>query len=472
MILPDFDKVSVLVAGDIMLDRYWSGSTERISPEAPVPVVKQQQTEDRLGGAANVALNLSVYGINTALSGLLGKDETGRAVGKLLTQYAIDNYCLESKQLKTITKLRVMSRNQQLLRVDTEEPINQDIQAQLLDHTQQYIHQQQVVVLSDYDKGSYPKPQQLIHAAKKANTPILIDPKGDDYSKYKGATLLTPNRSELEQVVGPWHSDEELYSKVEQLRQTLDLQAMVVTLSEKGMLVIEANKSPVHFAASAREVFDVTGAGDTVIATLAACIACGVPIAKAAYIANQAAAVVVGKLGTASVTLQELQGALQDTHEHKQSVVNQAQLLDYVSQAKAACETIVMTNGCFDLLHPGHLAYLQEAAALGDRLIVAVNSDDSVKRLKGQQRPINTLMDRMQMLAAIKGIDWVVDFNEDTPQQLIAKVLPTILVKGGDYQPEQIAGYTEVKAAGGHVKILKFLDGYSSTQLINRIKQA
>ncbi len=326
------------------------------------------------------------------------------------------------------------------------------------------------VVLSDYAKGCLSDPQTLITAARAANKPIIVDPKGSDFNKYRGATVLTPNMAEFQAVVGTCESEQQLIDKGLQLLDDLDLQALLVTRSEHGMTLIEKGCKEFHLPAKAREVYDVTGAGDTVVATMAAAIGTGASLRDACILANAAAGVVVAKLGTSTVNIEELKQAVSKDEQVGTGVMSQAQLQIAVQEAKSRGERLVMTNGCFDILHAGHVSYLEAAARLGDRLIVAVNSDASVRQLKGQGRPVNNLERRMAVIAGLASTDWIVDFHEDTPERLISEILPDILVKGGDYKPEDIAGGRQVIANGGEVKVLNFEDGVSTTNIINRIK--
>lgn len=467
--LPDTSRAKLLVVGDIMLDRYWSGGTSRISPEAPVPVVKVEGCEERVGGAANVALNIAALGAQVSLGGIVGEDEAAQTLDKLLTSSDIRSQLLRRNDCTTITKLRVMSRHQQLLRLDFEDHSQASGAGELAEKTAANFDDIDVLVLSDYNKGSLNAVHEIIRAARKVGLPVLVDPKGSDFAKYKGATLLTPNLGEFEAVVGHCVDDDELVAKGETLRSKLELEAILITRSERGMTLLVQDEAPLHLPTRAREVFDVTGAGDTVIGVFAAMLAAGESMANAATLANAAAGVVVGKLGAATVSVQELEVTINEQSSVQRGVTNEADLLDFVAEVRARSETVVMTNGCFDLLHPGHITYLEEAAALGDHLIVAVNDDDSVKKLKGKGRPINTLEDRMHMLAALSCVDWVVPFSEDTPERLICHVLPNVLVKGGDYRPEQIAGHDCVVNNGGEVNVLSFKAGYSSTDMIQRI---
>ncbi len=469
--IPDFKLAKVLVVGDLMLDRYWYGDTSRISPEAPVPVVLVGDIEERAGGAGNVALNIASLGGNASVIGLTGDDEAARALASGLEKKGVHCIFEQLNGYSTITKLRVISRHQQLIRMDFEDGFFGYDSAGLLEKYSNYLHEAGIVILSDYGKGSLQAIDQIIQMANSKHIPIIIDPKGTDFSKYRGATLLTPNLAEFEAVVGACRNNEELVSKGESLRESIDLQALLVTRSEKGMTLIERDHEPVHIPTHAREVFDVTGAGDTVISVLAAAMAAGQSMSEAMQLANLAAGVVVAKLGTATASVSELQRAMRDTHVMQQGEVSVSKLCEFVKQAQHYGEKVVMTNGCFDILHSGHVAYLQQARELGDRLIVAVNSDESVRKLKGEARPVNSLKNRMAVLAGLASVDWVVPFTEETPEQLICSVLPDILVKGGDYQVNEIAGGRCVKKAGGDVFVLDFVDGQSTTNMINAIKK-
>ncbi|MDE9465634.1 bifunctional D-glycero-beta-D-manno-heptose-7-phosphate kinase/D-glycero-beta-D-manno-heptose 1-phosphate adenylyltransferase HldE [Xenorhabdus bovienii] len=468
--LPDFHRAGVLVVGDVMLDRYWYGPTSRISPEAPVPVVKVDTIEERPGGAANVAMNIASLGANAHLIGLTGIDDAARALNEKLSSVKVQCNFVAVPTHPTITKLRVLSRNQQLIRLDFEEGF-QNVDAQpMLEKIQQSLPHVGALVLSDYAKGALSQIQTMIKLANEAYVPVLIDPKGSDFERYRGATLLTPNMSEFEAVVGHCKDDDELVEKGTKLVQDLELKALLITRSERGMSLLRVGQPPLHLPTQAQEVFDVTGAGDTVIGVLATALAAGKPLNEACYLANAAAGVVVGKLGTSTVSPVELENAVRGRAETGFGVMSEAQLKNVVAQARQRGERIVMTNGCFDILHAGHVSYLSNARKLGDRLIVAVNSDASTKRLKGETRPVNPLDQRMIVLSALESVDWVVAFEEDTPQRLIAGVLPDTLVKGGDYTPEEIAGSQDVWAAGGEVMVLNFEDGISTSNIIKAIK--
>ncbi|OSN11038.1 bifunctional heptose 7-phosphate kinase/heptose 1-phosphate adenyltransferase [Lonsdalea iberica] len=468
--LPDFRQAGVLVVGDVMLDRYWYGPTSRISPEAPVPVVKVDTIEERPGGAANVAMNIAALGAGSRLVGLTGIDDAARALNAKLNEVNVQCDFVSVATHPTITKLRVLSRNQQLIRLDFEEGFDNVDPEPMIERIQQALPKIGALVLSDYAKGALVHVQTMIQTAKAAGVPVLIDPKGTDFARYRGATLLTPNLSEFEAVAGRCRDEDDLVARGMQLMAELDLSALLVTRSEQGMTLLQPGKTPLHLPTQAQEVYDVTGAGDTVIGVLAAALAAGNPLEEACFLANAAAGVVVGKLGTSTVTPIELENAVRGRAETGFGAMDEAQLKAAVAQARQRGERIVMTNGCFDILHAGHVSYLANARKLGDRLIVAVNSDASTQRLKGFTRPVNPLMQRMIVLGALEAVDWVVPFEEDTPQRLIAEILPDILVKGGDYKPEEIAGSKEVWDNGGEVKVLNFEDGCSTTNIINTIK--
>ncbi len=469
--IPDFTKANVLVIGDLMLDRYWHGDTSRISPEAPVPVVLVNGAEERAGGAGNVALNIAALGAATQVLGYTGADDAAQSLQAILQSAGIECLFEQLDAGKTITKLRVLSRHQQLIRLDFEDGFYDAAHDKLLARASKAMAGARAVVLSDYGKGTLRQVPQLIAAARMQKLPVLVDPKGTDFEPYRNATLITPNMHEFEAVVGRCSNDAQIVEKGMALIEKINLEALLVTRSEKGMTLLRRGAAPLHLPTHAREVFDVTGAGDTVIATLAAALAAGVPLDEATTLANFAAGVVVGKLGTATVSPEELHYAMREETPLQRGVIAEELLVKLAEQAKLQGQTVVMTNGCFDILHPGHVTYLQQARKLGDRLIVAVNDDASVQRLKGKDRPINTLAHRMAVLAALECVDWVVPFGEDTPERLICKVLPKILVKGGDYKPEQVAGGKCVIEKGGQVKILNFVEGHSTSDIIKNILQ-
>ena len=471
MRLPDFSRARVLVAGDLMLDRYWSGPARRISPEAPVPVVHVSELDDRPGGAGNVALNVAALGGRAWVCAPVGADEAAAVLRARLEAAGVGCAFEVVPQAATITKLRVLARHQQLIRLDFEDGFPDFEPARLAAGVTALLDAAGIVVCSDYAKGALRDVAAVIAAARTAGRPVLVDPKGTDYARYAGALLITPNEAEFAAVAGEWADEAGLVAKARRLAADCGIGHVLITRSERGMTLVAADGAPAqHIPTRAREVFDVTGAGDTVIATLAAALAAGSPLADAVQLANHAAGIAVGKLGTATVTPLELAAALAPARPPAAGVVERTALLEELAAARARGERIVMTNGCFDLLHAGHVRYLAEAAALGDRLIVAVNDDASVRRLKGSERPINPLAARMEVLAALRAVDWVVPFGEDTPRALIAQLLPDVLVKGGDYRPEDIAGGAEVIANGGEVIVLGFVEGHSTTATVGRIR--
>jgi D-beta-D-heptose 7-phosphate kinase/D-beta-D-heptose 1-phosphate adenosyltransferase len=470
--MPPFQQAKLLVIGDVMLDRYLHGAASRISPEAPVPVVQVGNQEDRPGGAGNVALNIAALGSAATLIGVVGKDDNAQDLESRLTAAGV--YCefLKSEDKPTITKLRVISQHQQLIRLDFEEKFDEKDVADLQSLATSLLPSAQVLVLSDYAKGALQDVAALIELARKQNIPIIVDPKGTDFKKYRGSTLITPNFSEFEAVVGTCANEEELVKKGLKLMSDLELQAMLITRGEHGMTLLLPDSEELHLPARAREVFDVTGAGDTVISVLASALAAGDSLADATGIANLAAGLVVGKLGTAAISGPELRRAILAEQDSGMGVMTAEQLNIAVHDAKAHGEKIVFTNGCFDIIHAGHVGYLSEAKKLGDRLVVAINADDSVSRLKGAGRPINPVDRRMAVLDGLEAVDWVVNFEEDTPEALLKSLQPDILVKGGDYSLEQVVGGEYVLSYGGEVKALEFLDDCSTSAIVEKMKDS
>ncbi len=467
----NFNHIRVLIIGDVMLDQYWHGGTSRISPEAPVPVVHVSHIDERPGGAANVALGVAALGSHPHLLGLIGSDGAAVTLETLLQKQGV-SYQLEKIPLHTtITKLRILSRNQQMIRLDQERlfsnisgfPVLKNNYVRALEETD-------VVILSDYGKGTLSHSAELIALAQAKNIPVVVDPKSSDYSIYRGASVITPNLKEFEAVVGVSATPEIMVEKARRLLAQYDIGALVITRSEHGLSVITANGTVTHIPAVAREVHDVTGAGDTVIAVLAVALAAGMSIEEAAALGNIAAGIVVGKLGAATVSVHELEIAIGKDKTLPLGVMTEENLMAAVRISKARGERIVFTNGCFDILHSGHVLYLEEAKRLGDRVIVAVNDDNSVAKLKGADRPINSLENRMNVLAGLRSIDWVVSFSEDTPERIIRLLAPHVLVKGGDYKEiEALPGAQFVLSQGGEVQLLSLKEGCSTTKVIETI---
>ena len=469
--MPPFQEARVLVVGDVMLDRYYHGSANRISPEAPVPVVRVSNQEDRPGGAGNVALNIAALGGAATLVGVVGTDATAEDLGARLSAAGVRCEFLVSQDKPTITKLRVISQHQQLLRMDFEQPFDAQDVADLQPRFESVLESAQVVIVSDYAKGALQDVPAIIRAARAAGKPVIVDPKGSDFEKYRGATLITPNLHEFETVVGHCSTEQELITRGLALMTELALEAILITRGESGMTLLRPNKAELHLPARAQEVFDVTGAGDTVISVLAASLAAGEDFAEATALANLAASLAVGKLGTAAISGPELRRALHSDSASGRGVMSAEQLRSAVEEARAHGERIVFTNGCFDIIHAGHVGYLAEARKLGDRLVVAINDDASVTRLKGAGRPINPVERRLAVLAGLEAVDWVVSFSEDTPEALLHEIKPDVLVKGGDYSIEQVVGGEFVLTYGGEVRSLDFLDDCSTSAIVEKMRE-
>lgn len=467
--LPPFSQASILVVGDVMLDRYWFGDAGRISPEAPVPVVKIKQIDERPGGAGNVALNIAALGATVTLLGVAGNDEAAQILTGQLTATGVKSAIQQISGIPTITKLRVISRHQQLIRLDFEEKFPAFNPENLINAYQQALKDTDLVILSDYNKGTLTAPQEFIRLAHAANVPVVVDPKGDDFTIYRKADVITPNLKEFETIVGPCANESEIVSKGRAFLREHDIQSLLVTRGEHGMTLICQGEEEFHLPAHAREVFDVTGAGDTVIAILGAALAAKASLPQAMTLANLGASIVVAKLGAASVSSAELDIALNGAPSVTSGVLNDEQLVLAVNEARQRGKKIVFTNGCFDILHASHVTYLQQAKQLGDYLIVATNDDASITRLKGPGRPINNIEQRMTVLAGLESVDWVVPFADDTPCRLLKLLQPDILVKGGDYTVDQVVGTEIVYAYGGKVRVIGgVIEGVSTTAIIER----
>ena len=465
----------VLIVGDLILDQYLSGDVTRISPEAPIPILTARRSEDRLGGACNVAANLAAMQAEVDIVGVLGEDGWGRALRDLLAEQGIDTGgCVLDRTRPTIQKTRLMSGSQQMLRVDHEDarPVHGEALAALLKLLPERVRRAQAVVLSDYGKGVL-TPEVIrcaIEAARAAGIPVLVDPKGDDYMRYRGATLVTPNRKEAEQALGRRLARlDDVASGAAELIARCELQAAVITLGPEGIYFRTRAGTSGHVPAQARAVFDVTGAGDTVIAQLGFHLASGLELGLAVQLANAAAAIVVGRLGTHAVTRSELAGAIVERADGAGKVLATREELDRQLAAwRKQGKRIVFTNGCFDVLHVGHVTYLRFAKGYGDVLLVGVNEDESVRRAKGPARPVNPLADRMEVLAALECVDAVASFAEDTPKHLIERVTPNVLVKGADWADKGVVGREWVEAHGGQVVLAPLVPGKSTTGILER----
>jgi D-beta-D-heptose 7-phosphate kinase/D-beta-D-heptose 1-phosphate adenosyltransferase len=467
-VLTDIQRRSVLVMGDVMLDKFVDGSVSRISPEAPVPVLDKATETLMAGGAANVACNLAALGCEVRLMAISGDDTAGRTLSGLLgSNLAIDYHQIIDKDRPTTTKTRYRANGQQVLRVDEEisEPITEELQDHILSEFTAQLKTSDIVILSDYAKGCIPEPliAKLIAAARAANTPVIADPKLSNFASYEGVDILTPNLAELHSATLISNDGlESIANAASKLAAQSGISAVLATLSARGMILANADGSWSHAPAHAREVFDVSGAGDTVVAVLAAAIAAGVPASGAVALANIAAGVVVGKSGTAVVSPGEIitaaAPAMPPTDWHHWS--------DAAGKWRDAGQKIGFANGCFDLLHPGHIHLLSAAAARGDRLIVGLNSDASVKRLKGEGRPLQTAEQRAAAVMQLPFVDGVTIFEQDTPYDLITELQPDLLFKGGDYAAEDVIGKDVVTARGGEVVIISSLGSHSSSALI------
>lgn len=474
VVFPDFSTSNVLVVGDVMLDRYWYGSIDRISPEAPVPIVQVNKVIEQPGGAANVAMNIAAIGAQSMLIGLVGVDEPAQILKNKLNQPNITWNFISVNSCSTIIKLRIISRNQQIIRLDFEENFNNVDTIKFFRTIELYLPKYKVLVLSDYAKGTLNNIEEIVQLACYMNIPVIIDPKGIRFSRYKGATVLTPNMLEFEAIAGCCRNEKILISRAKEIIVDYNLSALLITRSEQGMTLFKRNEAPLYFPAKTKEVYDVTGAGDTVIGVLSAVLSAGMSLEQACFLANLAAGVVIGKSRAATTNIIEIKkNAIHHCYEYidiKFGILDEEILKKTISLVRSQGEKIVMTNGVFDILHAGHISYLTHAKKLGDRLVVAVNSDDSTKRLKGETRPINNLKKRMFVLAALSVVDWVVPFYEDTPRRLIKDLSPDFLVKGGDYQICDIAGYEEVIDNGGKVYALNFKADCSSSSIIDIIQ--
>lgn len=466
----------ILIIGDLLMDIYYKGEVNRISPEAPVPVLKKKGNERFVpGGASNVAVNIVASGCAVCIAGVVGKDKHGDELLKLLCDQGVDVSMVQRTDIETISKIRFISdNNQQLLRMDIEDvdDIKRHIDYdELLSEITESITEYQIIVLSDYMKGVLTADftQRIIGLAQRHQIPVLIDVKDPHYQKYRGAWLLKPNRKELSVMTNmPVRNNDEIIDAGRFLLRETSSEFIITTCGADGMILI--GKDAVHHLDSVgKEVYDVTGAGDTVIAYLASQLASGQDIITAMEIANYAAGIQVGKAGTSAVYIQEVReimDGLGSTYLRKK--IRWRELNEFTR--KIADKKVVFTNGCFDILHVGHKRYLEEARKLGDLLIVGVNSDASVRRLKGPERPINSERDRVELLTALDCVDYVIVFEDDTPQTLIERIKPDVLVKGGDYRPEEVVGKETVEAKGGKVVIIPLVKGKSTTALIQKIR--
>ena len=487
-----FKKSKILIIGDAMLDKYFLGSTERISPEAPVPVLKVESEILKPGGAANVASNISSLGQDTTLIANIGIDTNGKILKKLIGAQKINLISKNDKNIKTTTKSRFISQNQQLIRVDDE--TNDKINFLMPSNIESQVKKCDALIFSDYKKGAQYNITKLIKLANKFKKPVFIDPKGDNFDCYKNSFCITPNRTEFENIVGKCSSNQDIVNKSKKLITKLNLKSILITLGSEGMILVEKNLKPTKIeATSVNEVFDVTGAGDTVIATLCATYLSSETkdLKFAAVVANIAAGEVIKKLGAQSISEKELSSKvyenlnladeieneyfskLDELENFDRVISNERDLTKILNLIRELGFKIGFTNGCFDILHRGHIQYLDKARKSADFLFIGVNDDNSVKKLKGKNRPINSLKDRINFLNRATLDDaFIMKFSESTPLRLIKRIKPDILIKGGDYKANQIVGNEFVKKNNGEVKIIPFLKGYSTSNLIKKIKKS
>ena len=467
----------VLCVGDIMLDRFVYGRVDRISPEAPIPILHVEREIGMLGGAGNVVRNVSALGGASAVAAVIGTDPAGAEIKALLAEDRVPTSALiTNKARATGIKTRYLAGAQQMLRTDREtvQPIDAKIAKRVIDAARKTMKTCNAVVISDYGKGVLVPDviEAIIDAARAQGCPVIIDPKGREYWRYQGADLVTPNRAELAEAVGhPVSVDSDIVDAAKSLIVGYDLGAVLVTRSQDGMTLVTAEGAVTHLPAEAREVFDVSGAGDTVVATIATAMAAGAPLLDAAALANIAAGIVVGKVGTAAAYAGDLTAVLhqQTVNDTESRILNLDQVLERVQRWQRQGLKVGFTNGCFDLLHPGHISLLSQASATCDRLIVGLNSDASVKRLKGENRPIQNETARSTVLASLEPVDAVVLFNEDTPIKLIKAIKPDTLIKGADYSVSQVVGANVVKKYGGKIVLAKLEDGHSTTNTISKL---
>ncbi|MGI4801419.1 MAG: D-glycero-beta-D-manno-heptose-7-phosphate kinase [Janthinobacterium lividum] len=476
----DFSRATLICVGDIMLDRFVYGDVHRISPEAPVPVLRGRHTTEMLGGVGNVAKNVASLGSRSILIGLIGSDDSGARVTELLGADPLIKDCsIVSPGRATTCKIRYIAGNQQVLRADQEDTTACPAQdtAQLLAAVEAVAAEGDAVILGDYSKGvlSPGLIADIMAVARRHGLPVFVDPKSSDFSIYRGAACITPNLKELARAHGAPLADEAaIAAAAQELIEVTDAEAILVTRSEKGMMLVERGGNVDVIPSRVREVFDVSGAGDTVIATMAVCRAVGLPLSQAMRVANAAAGVVVGKVGTATASLDEVMAEMNGSQGGPATPAPGLLEMDraraLVARWRADKLRVGFTNGCFDILHAGHVALLSQARAACDRLIVALNTDNSVRRLKGATRPINTLENRARVIGALRDVDCVVSFDQDTPLAAIEALAPDVLVKGADYTADSVVGGDFVRARGGSVVLAALVDGQSTTGLVQRMR--
>lgn len=459
-------KTKIVIVGDVMIDRYLEGQVKRVSPEAPVPVLRVHGSREVPGGAANVALNIAKLGGNVTIIAYVGDDADAAQMQTMLDAEGVTCRFITAESARTIVKLRALSMHQQMLRLDFEDSFVDEAHDALLEILRDEIRSANLLVLSDYAKGTLAEVEKMILIARDAGVPCVVDPKGSDFHRYRGAHIITPNEVEFRQAARHLSDEDDfkLEARGREFCAEIGVDNLLITRGERGMMLVSTDAPVRVISSEAKEVFDVTGAGDTVISVVSLALASGIDLYDAIVLANRAAGIVVGRSGTSTITREDLLG----DGEVGVDVLGQVRL------AQQAGERIVMTNGCFDVLHAGHIKYLEEARKLGDRLIVALNTDSSVSRLKGPSRPVNSFEHRRMVLLALRSVDWVIGFGDDegddrdTPLAIIKKVAPDVLVKGADYTVSTIVGANEVLAAGGEVRTIELISGLSTTEILRR----
>lgn len=479
-LVENLNAARVLCVGDVILDHFHYGRVERISPEAPIPVLKLERQDTMLGGAGNVVRNLLGLKAGVRFVGVVGNDHDGREVERLLAGHGIgDAPLIDHGRRRTSSKSRYLADGQQMLRTDRETvfPLDGEIRDRLIAAAVAAMAECNVMILSDYRKGVLSRKviEALIAAAGKSKIRVIVDPKGSDYSRYRGAGVLTPNRHELHDATGlPVDTDADIAAAGGKLISDHQIGAVLVTRSRDGMTIVTGDGEPRHLGAEAKEVFDVSGAGDTVVAALAAALSAGAGLEQAARLANVAAGIVVGKVGTAAAAADDIIGALhhQELSSAEAKIVSLEQAVGQIGKWRRRGQTIGFTNGCFDLLHPGHISLLDQAGQACDRLVIGINSDSSIKRLKGEDRPVQSEAARAAVMASLSQADLIIVFAEDTPLQLIEAIKPDVLVKGADYTVDQVVGADLVHSYGGRIVLAELAPGHSTTATIARLTGA
>lgn len=472
--LPSFEYLNIVVIGDVILDKYILGECERISPEAPVPIINVNSSKSLPGGASNVACNLLSIGANVILICPYGKDKSSAELKKILQKNKLSFRYIYDDFFKTPTKTRLLSQGQQIVRFDEYDRTVTTKADKIIKELESLEKKIDLIIFSDYDKGTLSEIDKILEYTNKKSIKTIVDPKGDNFDKYKNCSIITPNLKEFSKIVGSFTNNSEFEEKAFNLLDKLALEALLITKGKYGLSLISNSKDHQEISAEASEVFDVTGAGDTVISILAAMYASGASLYDAAFVSNIAAGISIQRQGTVQVTREELSNALAKKNNYKfisKILDENVDLGLFFKSLKQKNKKIVMTNGCFDILHAGHVSYLEKSQLMGDYLIVGINTDESVRRLKGKKRPVNTLENRMRVIASLNSVDLVIPFSEDTPINLIKTIKPDIYVKGADYKLNEIIGADFIRSYGGEVNLIPLLDGLSTSNTISKISE-